>query len=443
MGRYILTTESFINRMTEKYPSHKYDYSETVIINSREKTTIICPIHGKQYGLPHNFLKHGCSECSVAEGHNKRNVTFSTMENNLKEHFNNDKLTFIWEHDKQQNTRKTVQIYENGCFILKGCYHDLMKRKTLKSNDNVHSDKKMLVLEEKMREAGVSFFEIPVKITANSKFKYINAEGEISETTYSSQKRNGFKFATRKKKDSIIPLLEEHAIRENLTIVSDYKHYKNQNSDIELYCNKCGYTWKTTVGAFIHQMESGCANCKGKVKREPRIETFNNETFVETQFGSSVFVSKLFNGEYELINNWIKNINNVVFNNVSFFIRKNGVIDAKQKQDSDGNCWIKICFNNTLPEYIIFGEIEGNVILRGESISLKGCPQKVNGNYDCRGCGIKSFIGMPSYIKGVFDFSDNELTDEAWEYAKENIDGEFADYRLSNNYFVKYRSELY
>ena len=50
---------------------------------------------------------------------------------------------------------------------------------------------------------------------------------------------------------------------------------------------------------------------------------------------------------------------------------------------------------------------------------------------------------MPSYIKGVFDFSDNELTDEAWEYAKENIDGEFVDYRLSNNYFVKYRSELY
>ena len=50
---------------------------------------------------------------------------------------------------------------------------------------------------------------------------------------------------------------------------------------------------------------------------------------------------------------------------------------------------------------------------------------------------------MPAFIGGIFDFSNNELTDDSWEYAKNNIDSEFGDYKLTNNYFVKYRSELY
>ena len=50
---------------------------------------------------------------------------------------------------------------------------------------------------------------------------------------------------------------------------------------------------------------------------------------------------------------------------------------------------------------------------------------------------------MPSFIGGIFDFSNNELTDDSWEYAKNNIDSEFGDYKLTNNYFVKYRNELY
>ena len=43
---------------------------------------------------------------------------------------------------------------------------------------------------------------------------------------------------------------------------------------------------------------------------------------------------------------------------------------------------------------------------------------------------------MKKELLGIsFDISNNELTDEAWDYAKDNIEGEFGDYNIKKNLF--------
>lgn len=173
----------------------------------------------------------------------------------------------------------------------------------------------------------------------------------------------------------------------------------------------------------------------------------------------------------------------------SAYINSKGIINVINNQNKlygNEKRGIKIMvINEELPNYIHFGKVEGNVIFtnRGWSSeknrtsgyqggviephkikSLKGCPRIVGGNFKAENIGInsligcpqriegdfivkknaiKSFEGMPQYIGKLFDISNNELTDEAWDYAKDNIDGEFGDYNIKKNLFIKYRKELF
>ena len=88
--------------------------------------------------------------------------------------------------------------------------------------------------------------------------------------------------------------------------------------------------------------------------------------------------------------------------------------------------------------------VNGNFICENLGLkSLIGGPRIVRGDYICKNNTITSFIGIPEKIEGCFIFSNNELTDDAWDYCRDNIDGEFNDYKHNGNKFVKYRKELY
>lgn len=111
-----------------------------------------------------------------------------------------------------------------------------------------------------------------------------------------------------------------------------------------------------------------------------------------------------------------------------------------------------------LPEYIKFGEAivsRFTVTSKKEDFptekriqeekvnTFEGCPNRVFGDFICKNENISSFIGMPNFIGGLFDVSNNILDDNAWDYAKEHIDAEFGDYKISKNKFVKYCKELF
>ena len=114
------------------------------------------------------------------------------------------------------------------------------------------------------------------------------------------------------------------------------------------------------------------------------------------------------------------------------------------QKDRELNCEFSFvrCFQ--IPNFISFGTVDCNFTLLGvNGHNLIGSPRIVNGNFVCSGLHLTSFEGMPNFIGGLFDFSDNDLTDDSWEYSKTNIEGEFTDYNSRNNMFLKYRKFLY
>jgi HNH endonuclease len=76
MGKY-LTTEEFIQK-AKKVHRDKYDYSECVYKNCRERVKIICPIHGAFYKVPcnHLALAQGCQRCGLIQQRKSRSEPY-------------------------------------------------------------------------------------------------------------------------------------------------------------------------------------------------------------------------------------------------------------------------------------------------------------------------------------------------------------------------------
>ena len=74
-----LTTEKFIEKARQVH-NDKYDYSQTVYVNTRNKVTIICPEHGAfEQRADSHLLGNGCPECSkVWSDEHKQNLQKSS-----------------------------------------------------------------------------------------------------------------------------------------------------------------------------------------------------------------------------------------------------------------------------------------------------------------------------------------------------------------------------
>lgn len=214
--------------------------------------------------------------------------------------------------------------------------------------------------------------------------------------------------------------------------------------------------------------------------------TFNGEDYIKV--GHDIYVVKDNFENKEKIIQWVRS-DEFKKTGCTAYVNSQGIINVINNQErlfGNEKRGIKIMvINEELPSYIHFGKVEGNVnftncgwsseknyrsgyqggaiephkikSLRGcpkivegdfkaENIgidSLVGCPQRIEGDFIVKKNAIKSFEGMPQYIGGLFNISNNELTDDAWDYAKDNIEGEFGDYNIKKNLFIKYRKELF
>lgn len=215
---------------------------------------------------------------------------------------------------------------------------------------------------------------------------------------------------------------------------------------------------------------------------------FDTENYIRSVFCRGIYVVKDdFENKEEIIQ-WLES-DEFSSTGCSVYVNSKGIInvinDQKELYDKEKSSIKIMLINDELPNYVHFGKVEGNFILtncgwsseknrasgyQGGAIephkikSLRGCPQFVGGDFKAENIGIdsligcpqriegdfivmknaiKSFEGMPQYIGGLFNISNNELTDEAWDYAKDNIEGEFGDYNIKKNLFIKYRKELF
>lgn len=74
-----MTASEFVEKSTQVH-NGKYDYSQTVYVNSRTKVTIICPQHGPFEQLPSSHLQgNGCPKCArIWSDAHKQNLKMSS-----------------------------------------------------------------------------------------------------------------------------------------------------------------------------------------------------------------------------------------------------------------------------------------------------------------------------------------------------------------------------
>jgi very-short-patch-repair endonuclease len=99
-----------------------YDYSEFEYTNSSNKSTIICPIHGKFEQNPQNHLKSGCKACGYEKVSEKTKYTKEEfIEKGLKIHGE----CYDYSMVEYKNSRNLVKIIckEHGIFEQKAGGH--------------------------------------------------------------------------------------------------------------------------------------------------------------------------------------------------------------------------------------------------------------------------------------------------------------------------------
>ena len=252
ISRKELLVNDFFAKLEAKFPN-RFDISKVNYINSITEIDLICKKCGHVFHVkPTNVLQGDmiCKHCMQIE---RANI--------IKEKFGKD-LNVEWKSD---SVRLLCIKDSEGNVIYDGPYKDLMKRIAITKKEYI--EKYYEILKPFADKANIEILEPYKIISGKAKFKYKNKNnGLISETTFYNQQKNGFKFSSRILFKDCIPIIKQHAEEENISIINDVSGLKNQKGVLHLKCNICGYEWKTSVGAFKHQINSGCAKCKNKIK---------------------------------------------------------------------------------------------------------------------------------------------------------------------------------
>ena len=238
-----------------------------------------------------------------------------------------------------------------------------------------------------------------------------------------------------------------------------------QNGKIEVECKKHNFLFETYPKDFLKDAIV-CPICRMEKYGFKLHNKKSYVTYPKGQQDKNIYIHHSCIDK-ELIDRIAKYINNNVLSSCyyTYFVSKDYIIDVEPGNESVwqglNNPNKGICVlveGKSMPKYIKFGEaIVSRFTISSDKWdfstekwvklkkinTLKGCPNRVFGDFICKNENISSFIGMPNFIGGIFDMSNNILDDNAWDYAKEHIDAEFGDYKISNNKFVKYRKELY
>lgn len=240
------------------------------------------------------------------------------------------------------------------------------------------------------------------------------------------------------------------------------------NGKISVKCKKHNLEFETYPNQFLEEDTVVCPICR---MEEYGFKTHNRENYVAYPRGQQdkdicIHPSCL---DKELIDKIAKFINDNVTPNIyyAYFIGEDYTIDIEPGYEyawqglNNPNKGISISVvDKRLPEYIKFGDVivssftitskkrdfPSEKWVQGEKVeTFEGCPNRVFGDFICKDENISSFIGMPNFIGGIFDMSNNMFDDDAWDYARKHIvdpEPEFGNYKISNNKFIKYRKKL-
>lgn len=111
-GKFVSCTESFINK-SNKIHNYKFDYSLVNYTNSKNKLTIICPIHGEFQSSPNNHLSG--SDCPNCNGNLVLQLDSNGFIQKAKE-IHGDKYEYFMVDYKNFKTKVKIKCDKHGVF---------------------------------------------------------------------------------------------------------------------------------------------------------------------------------------------------------------------------------------------------------------------------------------------------------------------------------------
>lgn len=137
-----------------KIHNNKYDYSESVYVNSQTKIKIICPIHGEFSQIYNNHRKgRGCKECSKITIHNKKKMSQEEFIRRCKQ-VHGDRYDYSKVEYYNQNTKVTFICSIHGEYIQRPSQH-LRGDNCRKCTDIVWADKARMTKEEFIKRSSI------------------------------------------------------------------------------------------------------------------------------------------------------------------------------------------------------------------------------------------------------------------------------------------------
>ena len=183
-----MNTEEFV-RKAQLVHKNKYDYSKVVYKLSREKVTIICPIHGEFIQTPNDHLTgYGCRECGNEKLSRDRIQPFEYFLKKTKEVHGD---TYLYDEKSyiSMNTKTNITCKKHGVFSqipsshIQGrgcpvCRWDTISQKLSKTHDEFLKDAKAVHGDKYLYEK-VEYVNnhTPVKITCPKHGDFMQAPG--------------------------------------------------------------------------------------------------------------------------------------------------------------------------------------------------------------------------------------------------------------------------
>lgn len=121
VGKNKVDTEKFITK-AKKIHGNKYDYSDTIYVDSKTKIKFICPKHGVVEQLPENHLKYGCRFCSREQSAIKRTKTLEQFINDAKK-IHGDRYDYSKVEYKGNKTKVRIICKKHGEFLQSPIKH--------------------------------------------------------------------------------------------------------------------------------------------------------------------------------------------------------------------------------------------------------------------------------------------------------------------------------
>ena len=306
-----LTKEEFVKNAISVH-GDKYDYSDSVYIDSRIKLNILCKMHGIFSQLPNSHLNG--SGCAICKGVNK--LTKEQFINNAiiihgdkydysKVDYinNNTKVKILCKIHGEFNQTPHAHKSGQGCPKCLGTFN-----KTLTKDEFIN--KAIIIHGDKYDYSKVDY------INNNTKVKILcKIHGEFEQIPYNHLKSNGCKKCTGRHLCT-----KDEFISKSITIHGDRYDYSqvdyiNNNIRVKILCKKHGLFEQTPLSHF--NMRNGCPKCNNS-KGETEIENYlklNNIKY-KPQFSFNDLVDK---GELRFDFGIFEN------NNLKYLIEYNGV----------------------------------------------------------------------------------------------------------------------